>query len=263
MCRYLLSQCSTVRLHLSSHVKSVSDTYKEKKSNSKNTLIYLRNNKKSIKAYDYVIIAFPLTKSCLKQDFTLDIFYRDFLTCEMNTMHTYLIDGSLSQHNKADQVPSVIRTLSPITKQDKEHKLFLLVVPQNKHIDLKKLFNSYKLIKKTTTEKGVTPLYKKVEYTHTAFPQLIIDGKKRSRIFYLPSIEWLESSHETRVINARNIALLIAKKELSRDEVRRALNACKRFTYMRFLLKDYEMSFMPYTMFAGLVLVMISYVKFF
>ena len=62
------------------------------------------------------------------------------------------------------------------------------------------------------------PLYKKVKYSHTPFPQVILDEEKRSRIYYLSSQEWfIGGSKESNCMSARNIALLIAKKELGEN----------------------------------------------
>jgi len=64
------------------------------------------------------------------------------------------------------------------------------------------------------------PLYKKVRYSHTPFPQVLIDGVDRSRIVYLKNYEWLiGGSKESTCMSARNIALLISKKELGKNFV--------------------------------------------
>ena len=62
------------------------------------------------------------------------------------------------------------------------------------------------------------------------------------------------------MINARNIAMLIAKKEISKGEFSRAISACKKFTYVSFLFKDYD-ALIPYVFFISLTVIMISYVK--
>lgn len=87
----------------------------------------------------------------------------------------------------------------------------------------------YLIVKKF--QSSCTPLYKKVRYSHTPFPQIVIDGAARSRVFYLNGLEWLESSKETNCIAARNIAILIAKRELSRESMKNSLNLTEKFAH--------------------------------
>jgi hypothetical protein len=255
---------------------TISDTY-HKKCSYKSTVSYKTKNGKCLnKSFDYVIIAFPLTKSLRKQSsFSLDILYRDYLNCEMNTLNAYIVDGTLSlfknkysntlinlhtNDEKSFKFQS-IRTCLPINypSTSSDSKIYLVLSSNSDitKISLDKVFTNFKLIKQTQINVG--PLYKKVTYCHLPFPQLIIDGN-RSRIYYLNSIEWIESSQETKMINARNIAMLIAKKEISKGEFSRAISACKKFTYVSFLFKDYD-ALIPYVFFISLTVIMISYVK--
>ena len=268
---YLINRCHSVRLYLNSHVKSVSDNYHEKKSNLKNTIKFTNKHGKEVKkAYDYVIISFPLTKNIAKQNFSLDILYRDFLNCEMNNLNAYLIDGVLRMFSPkyshklinfhTDEASfgfQSIRSYLPSRNQNSNKMIYSVVSSQDLNIStFDKIFSSYKLIKKIPMD--FAPMYKKVQYSHTPFPQIIIDGKKRSRIFYLNSIEWLESSKESKIIAARNIALLIGKKELNRTNFKSAVEISKKFSQLRFLFSNYE-ACLPYVVFSGLVLIMVTY----
>lgn len=74
----------------------------------------------------------------------------------------------------------------------------------------------YKIIKRLPAY--TVPFYKKVRFSQTPFPQVVIDDENRSRTFYLASQKWfIGGSKETSCMSARNIALLIAKKELGED----------------------------------------------
>ena len=225
----LLNNLNCTRVFLNSHVKLIK--YGSKKPNRKNSLVFETLTKEKRKSYDYIIIAFPLTKNLSKQNFNLDILYRDFLDCEMNSLNEYVIDGNLlmtspNMKNKLINIYSEnpehcfrsIRMNYPIKKPiNSFFDLILYSVISSKELTTKhfdKLFEKgYKIVGKLSTH--VVPLYKKVRYSHTPFPQVIIDNEKRSRIYYLNSQEWLiGGSKESNCMSARNIALLIAKKEL-------------------------------------------------
>lgn len=257
---------------------TISDKHHNKQSFYKSTISYMGKNGKLLnKSYDYVIIAFPLTKSLSSQNsFSLDILYRDYLNCEMNTLNTVVVDGNFTLFSNKFSRNLVnfhtndeesfkfqsIRACVPIGQSGSllnENKIYL--VSSNSQLNntlLDKMFTNYKILKQIPINFG--PLYKKVQYSHTPFPQLIIDGKKRSRIYYLNSIEWLESSQETKIINARNIALLIAKKEMTKSEFSRAILTCRKFSYIGFLFKEYD-ALIPYVLFIGFALIIVSYVK--
>ena len=228
----LLSNCKRTRLFLNTNVKIIK--YSDKRPNTKTTLVFQRSGKERIKSYDYIVIAFPLTKNLKKQSCSLDILYRDFLDCELNSVFEYLVDGNVSfmLPTKADKLihfyfddPTckfkLIRAHLPMKKPS--HVFFDLVlysVFSTEPLDeasFDKLFDKgYKVIDKLSSYE--VPLYKKVRYSHTPFPQIIIDEEKRSRIFYLNSQEWLlGGSKECSCRDACNIALLIAKKELGQS----------------------------------------------
>ncbi len=83
----------------------------------------------------------------------------------------------------------------------------------------------------TLTNTYSVPLYKKVRYSHTPFPQVLIDGVDRSRIAYLKNYEWLiGGSKEFTCMSARNIALIISKKELGKNFVHNT-----RYTFNKLL----------------------------
>lgn len=76
--------------------------------------------------------------------------------------------------------------------------------------------SGYKIIKKLPAY--TVPIYKKVRFSQAPFPQVVIDDENRSRIFYLDSQKWfIGGSKESSCMSARNIALLIAKKELGEN----------------------------------------------
>ena len=68
---------------------------------------------------------------------------------------------------------------------------------------------SSKIKVSTSSDVEADPTKKNV----SIYPRIYMDSVERSRIFYLNSIEWLAKSNEILTINARNIALLISKKE--------------------------------------------------
>lgn len=249
----LLNNLNYTRVFLNTHVKLVK--YGTKKPNRKNSLVFETINKEKRKSYDYIIIAFPLTKSISKQNFKLDILYRDFLDCEMNSLNEYIIDGNLliTSPNMKHKLINIysenpehsfksIRTNYPIKKPI--HSFFNLilysVISSNElsTTQLDKLFEKgYTIVGKLTSY--VVPLYKKVRYSHTPFPEIIIDEEKRSRIYYLKSQEWLiGGSKESNCMSARNIALLIAKKELGNNFYRKSSKKsffnfnCKKIQYL-------------------------------
>ncbi|CAF0713758.1 unnamed protein product [Brachionus calyciflorus] len=219
--KYLLNNCFRTKLYLNRHVKSISyDT----KNNQKNVLIYSRKSQDFKKLYDYVVVAFPLTKNL--QNFNLDILYRDFLDCELVKTNSYIIDGvftMLSPKNEErrfklyTQDPSLkfnsIKTCSPIEGDQKNSILYSVssLSDLNESIFDSVFEKGWKCVRKMST--FVAPLYKKVRYSHTPFPQVIIDDVKRSRVFYLNGLHWLACSKESNCISARNIAFLIARKE--------------------------------------------------
>ena len=115
----------------------------------------------------------------------------------------------------------------------------------------------YKIIKKLPAY--TMPLYKKVRFSQSPFPPVVIDSEDRSRIFYLKSQEWfLGGSKESSCMSARNIALLIAKKELGEDFMNsngfkskeknlfKAHMFCWRTSRTNSLLKFYFLSFFKY-----------------
>ena len=79
--------------------------------------------------------------------------------------------------------------------------------------DLNKIFyQGYQIIAKRPCSYHL-PMYKKLHFSQ--FPNVVID-EERCRMFYLKSNEWLISSHESNCMSARNIAILIARKELGK-----------------------------------------------
>jgi hypothetical protein len=252
----LLNQCSSVRLYLNTEVKRVS--YHEKKPGSMNKLSYSRKPRtetnqtlKGIeKSYDYIVITFPLVKGAEKSQnhFELDILYRDFMNCELFFTYSYIIQGILSRtflddFNLKNKEPvnihtmdpqfkfQSIRTLKPMSQKTQKGSHLFAINTVHKELSeatLDTVFEpGYKIVDKKLINLG--PLNKKFQYSHTIFPQIILDGKRRSRIFYLNSLEWLESSKEMSIISARNIALMISKKELGSSVVMKN-NSCEKLS---------------------------------
>ncbi len=248
----MLSKCKTVKVHFDTHVKFIG--YGRENSYEKNIVTFERNKKEKRKNYDYSIITFPLTKDIKNQNFWLDILYRDFLDCEMKTFNAAIVNGNLSM------------CVSNLDKLDTEHsnQIYVQQIDSNRKIvSLSRQKNYTEQMK--SDEQGATtfykflsteslnnsflnyyfqegfekinefqlkplPLYKKVRYTHTPFPQIVIDGTKRSRVYYLNSFEWLECSKESCFISARNISFLIAKKEMNKNLFDRCLNNIEKFS---------------------------------
>jgi hypothetical protein len=241
--KYLISECKSARLFLNTRVKSVN--YHNKSPDKKNRIKFEHMGREATKVYDYVIITFPLTKDLKRvYDFSLDILYRDHLDCEVNYTNSCIIKGKISraflkdkkltniQMNVNDSKFLTIKALVPRNCQIKNNLMkekieqdidtfpILYSVVSSEEVLNERAFRNlflknYCLIGKISWYSK--PLYKKVKYSHTPFPQVIIDGEKRARILYLNGIEWLCSSKETLCISARNIALLIGKKEIKKD----------------------------------------------
>jgi hypothetical protein len=220
--RHFIENFKTSRVLLNRHVKSIS--YDTNLPDVKNKIVYVYENnlKEFTKTYDYVIITFPLTKDIKTKNFSLDILYRDFLDCEMNHLYNYLVDGMLT-FVSSSSIKS--NRLFNLFTQDKKLKVQSIQThlpincDKNLKYDTAPLLYSVSSIKKINSKvldclfaKGYTvikrmqtnfvPLYKKVKYSHTPFPQVVIDGH-RSRVFYLNGLEWLESSKEINCISAR------------------------------------------------------------
>lgn len=246
---YLIQGCHNTRLRLNSHVKLVS--YHRQNPNEKTTLVFVKNSKEFMKTYDYVIIAFPLTKDIKNQNFSLDILYRDFLDCEMNRLDSYIINGKFTmlspiEPNREFSIHTLdsslkfqsIQTLTcstteTVKRSAKQEAQILYNIISPKSLDnlvFDALFEKdYVILRKM--QHSCVPFYKKVKYSHTPFPQIIIDGNSRSRVFYLNGLEWLESSKETNCIAARNISILIAKKEISLKRLRDKSFLLKKFSH--------------------------------
>lgn len=238
-----------------------------------------KNLKEIKKTYDYVIIAFPLTKNIQEQNFNLDIFYKDFLDCQMNNLNAYLIDGTFSLfaneysskkinlHAKdASFRFQTIRSHSPTNTMNtsksidcNKNMIYSVITAQELNSgDLGKIFSNFKLIKKLRL--STSPFYKKVRYSYTAFPKIIIDGVKRSRIYYLNGLEWLESSKEINCMAGRNIALLIARKELTKSDYDGIIERSFKYTKTNFYFKSYR-NVLSYAVFSGLFIAFVLFKK--
>lgn len=237
--KFLLKNSLRTRLYLNRHVKTI--TFDPKNSWEKNLIIYSKNSKNYKKYYDYVVVAFPLTKHVNNEKFTLDILYRDFLDCEMVTLNSYIIDGvfSLLSPKKNEQLFKLytddqnLKFSSVKTLTSLENKGSILYnVNSCKDLNdssFDSLFDKGWLLVKKIQNK-VAPLYKKVRYSHTPFPQVIIDDKKRSRVFYLNGIKWFTCSKESSCISARNVAMLICKKEFKKAYFYKRLGYARNFS---------------------------------
>ena len=188
--------------------------------------------------FDYVVIAFPLNKNVKNFDLGFDFDYANY---EMQLTKTYFIEGNVCLYpqvpiNRRNELISCddsidFRSVSiqlPCDYSDKtDSKLWL---DKNKKLykvfsridledeKLRKIFSSdYKIVKKI--DWYAYPKYDSLinEEKRKEFPPVIIDSKEK-RVFYANSIEWSASCMETSCISARNIALMISKKEQNFDK---------------------------------------------
>jgi hypothetical protein len=84
----LLKSCNA-RVILNACVTSVTEF------GERNILAHELNGiKQTTQIYDYVIVAFPLTKN-LKPDFFQKFQYKDHLNCELNLTETYFVEGNV------------------------------------------------------------------------------------------------------------------------------------------------------------------------
>ncbi len=132
----LISISSKTRLFLNTHVKSVK--YSGKNPNTRNNLTYVRKGKEKKKSYDYTIISFPLTKELSKENFQLDILYRDYLDCQINLVKEYIIDGSLKLKISCGLKNKLVnlQTSDPKYKFKVIRSNLPFKKPQNSYIDL-------------------------------------------------------------------------------------------------------------------------------
>lgn len=226
---------SIVKLRLNTKVISISPNL-----DNKNLIEYEYKNEIYQKNYDYVIIAFPLTKQTIGN---LNINYpnvEDYSQYELQLTKTYMIEARRINlfnvpNDKRIELYSCDET-NPIRniavqypcdydkKKDKdlwlkedEPKLYKIFSPVDvSSTEFNKIFNNdFKVIKE---ENWLA--YPKYNQDGTSkFPNIIIDSNERSRVLYLNSIEWSSSCMEICCIGARNIALLIAKKEQNMRKV--------------------------------------------
>ena len=213
--------------------------------NEKTTITYISNNVECTKSYDYVVLAFPLTKNL--DNFTLGFDF-DPKNYEMQLTKAYFIEGNVSlfPNIPLDRRNELIccddsldfRSVSvqlPCDYTDKaDSKLWLddkkklykvfSKVDLDEKVLRKIFFDDYKIVKKI--DWYAYPKYE-VLSNDQHFPPVIIDSKERSRVYYLNSFEWSASCMEMSCISARNIALLISKQEQS---VEKTLKSNTKFT---------------------------------
>ena len=192
--------------------------------------------------YNYIIFAFPLLKDA---DFVIDFDYTDNASCEMIKSKVFFVIGELRltlvPKNKPIKLVSSDRASKFLLIEIIDEKFYKVILSDEG--SLEDVFTSYEIIKefelmypnyrkiedveavrrpnegnnrKRNNLKPITRIQPKIESETVApslYPRVIIDSKERSRIFNLNSIEWLMSSDEMKCISARNIALLISKKE--------------------------------------------------
>jgi hypothetical protein len=236
----LIKLCG-VNLCLNSKVTYIGSSSTEP--NLKNSLKFNKDGVDKEKKYDYIICAFPLLKDDLVIDF--DFEYKDHNFCEMIKSKTFFVHGELNLQsvpnmNKSIKLVSSDTESKFLTIETIDEKLYKVVLSDKGSLD--NLFKSYEIVKEYET---LYPNYKKLQDSEaskksnegnyrkkkdlksaatesgltttkveSSYPRVIVDSKEgRSRIFNLNSINWLMSSDELECINARNIALLISKKE--------------------------------------------------
>ena len=206
----------------------------------KTEVVYISSGKQSSKLFDYVVIAFPLNKNL---DFSLGFDF-DYKKYEMRLTKTYFIDGTLCllpeiPLNKRNEILSCDDTIDfrgvsiqlpcDYNKKadaqlwlDEKSKLYKVFsrVDLDKNTLCKIFREDYKIVKEI--DWYAYPEYDLLKNgeKRKEFPPIIIDSKERSRVFYLNSIEWSTSCMEASCIAARNISLLISKKEQSVEKTK-------------------------------------------
>jgi prenylcysteine oxidase/farnesylcysteine lyase len=207
------------------------------------TVTYVQNGVENSKTYDYVVIAFPMTKNL--DNFELDFGF-DYSKYQMQLTKTYFIEGNVCLY---PEIPlnrrveligcddgidfrSVSVQLPCDYNQKVDSKLWLddgkklYKVFSRINLDdgvLRKIFRDDYKIKKEI-DWYAYPKYDVLSSDGTKpieFPPVIIDSNERSRVFYLNSMEWSASCMETSCISARNIALLISNKEQTIEKTRK------------------------------------------
>ncbi len=230
-----LAEKSEALVKFNTRIKSIGKSLDNP--DAKNTIVYQDEDDKEItdNTFDYVLIAFPIYDGIIGDDFNLDFEPKtEFTGYQMQRTNTYFINGNarvfpglpsdkrIELHSVDPAVPyrTVCVQLPCDYDQTKDAKLFL-----DKETKLYKIFSEKDLVSgdfDTIFETGYEivaempwlayPKYNK-NCTSKSIPEIVLDGEKRGRVYYLNSMEWSSSCMEIACISARNVALLVAGKE--------------------------------------------------
>ncbi len=250
-----LIEKSEASIKFKTRIKSIGKSLESP--DSKNTIIYQNENGEEFtdSSFDYVLIAFPIYNGIIGDDFKLELECQtEFSDCKMQRTNTYFINGILRiftdlPQDKRLELHSVDPTILYRSicvqlpcdyDQKNDSKLFL-----DKSAKLYKIF-SEKIMVASDFDKIFEPHYEIItempwlaypkyntSCTSKSIPDIVLDGEKRERIYYLNSMEWSSSCMEISCISARNVALLIAQKEKDFLETKKL----KKF-FSKKILKD-------------------------
>ncbi|CAF0785178.1 unnamed protein product [Brachionus calyciflorus] len=220
-------------LRLKTKVKYIS---KDSQESNKNSIVYETENGDEIQdnTFDYVIIAFPIFKNVIGDDFKLNFdIQEDFNNLEMQVTNTYVVYGELilfpnlpsdkriSLHCIDPKLAcrSIAVQLPCDYSKKKDKNLYL-----NDGKKLYKIFSQEKL-DENAFERIFKSDYEIIQFipwlaypkyeknpNSKQIPKVILDSD-RSRILYSNSLEWSSSCMEMCAISARNVANIIAAKE--------------------------------------------------
>lgn len=230
-----LLEKSGAKVLWNTRVKSVSQTSTD---SAKNVIVYedgQTGNEVTDDTFDYVLVGFPVFDQVPTDTFNLEFkSAQELRDRQMKQVNTYIIEGSLKLFpqlptDKRLQCLSVdpsvpYRTIATQLPCDYSQKSDADLYVKEK-VKLFKVF-SEKVLSSDDLNDMFEPEYKIVQYipwlaypkynekpTSKSIPDVILDAQERSRVFYLNSLEWSASCMEICSISARNVSMLIAKRE--------------------------------------------------
>lgn len=227
-----LIENSEVQLNLKTRVKGI---YKDPLDQEKNLIIFENEDSTEItdNSFDYVIVAFPLYKDVLDDQFKIEFEIENLRALEMQITNTYIIFGEqilfpempsnkrINLHCTDPSLPyrSICVQLPCDYCESKDKNLFMNCPEKLYKIfsdqslnesDFDKIFKKgYQVIQKIPWK--AYPKYNTNPETKV-IPNVVLDSK-RSRVYYTNCMEWSSSCMEISCISARNVVNMIANKE--------------------------------------------------